>query len=162
MDKKIEEVPTYHVYPISKDLVPASGLLAIGRTSSKEKGATIGIFSPSTPITCFCPKRFTRAKNYLNDKGFNIIERSFSLLKVNGVFDKISGIILGKHELFDDKKTGRKPYEVLLEVLDSKKIPFIAEFDCCHTHPIFTLPIGCEIELNATEKEVYIIKDWLR
>ena len=26
------------------------------------------------------------------------IERSFSFLKINGVFDKISGIILGKHE----------------------------------------------------------------
>ncbi|PGK57324.1 LD-carboxypeptidase, partial [Bacillus thuringiensis] len=26
------------------------------------------------------------------------IERSFSLLKVNGIFDKISGLILGKHE----------------------------------------------------------------
>lgn len=41
IDEKIEEVPTYHVYPIPKDLVPASGLLAIGRTSSKEKGELI-------------------------------------------------------------------------------------------------------------------------
>ncbi|MGL5381339.1 creatininase [Clostridium sp.] len=41
IDEKIEEVPTYQVYPIPKDLVPASGLLAIGRTSSKEKGELI-------------------------------------------------------------------------------------------------------------------------
>lgn len=34
------------------------------------------------------------------------IERSFFPLKLNGVFDKISGIVLGKHELFDDLKTG--------------------------------------------------------
>lgn len=93
-------------------------------------------------------------------KDISDIERSFSLLKVNGVFDKISGIILGKHELFDDKKTCRKPHEVLLEVLGDKKVPFIAEFDCCHTHPMFTLPIGCKIELNATEKKVSIIKHW--
>lgn len=90
------------------------------------------------------------------------IERSFSLLKVNGIFDKTSGIILGKHELFDDLKTGRKPYEILLEVLGDKKLPFIAEFDCCHTHPIMTLPIGCEIELDATKKTVTIIKDWCK
>lgn len=89
------------------------------------------------------------------------LERSFSLLKLNGVFDKISGIILGKHELFDDLKTGRKPYEILLEVLGDTKLPFIADFDCCHTHPMFTLPIGCEIELNATEKKISILKDWL-
>ncbi|WP_186429629.1 S66 peptidase family protein [Clostridium sp. BSD9I1] len=90
------------------------------------------------------------------------IERSFSLLNVNGVFDKISGIILGKHELFDDLKTGRKPYEILLEVLGDRIIPFIADFDCCHTHPMLTLPIGCEIELNATEKKVSIIEDWCK
>lgn len=90
------------------------------------------------------------------------IERSFSLLEVNGVFDKTSGIILGKHELFDDLKTGRKPYEILLEVLGDRKLPFIADFDCCHTHPMLTLPIGCRIELNATEKKVSIIEDWLK
>ncbi|MGK0465966.1 S66 family peptidase [Clostridium sp.] len=87
------------------------------------------------------------------------IERSFSFLKVNGVLDRISGIILGKHELFDDLKTGRKPYEILLEVMGDKKLPFIADFDCCHTHPMMTLPIGCEIELDATNKKVRIIQD---
>jgi muramoyltetrapeptide carboxypeptidase len=90
------------------------------------------------------------------------VERSFSLLKVNGVLDKISGIILGKHELFDDLKTGRKPYEILLEVMGDQRLPFIADFDCCHTHPMMTLPIGCEIELNAAENKISIIKDWSR
>ncbi|MGB4588013.1 MAG: S66 peptidase family protein [Clostridiaceae bacterium] len=93
-------------------------------------------------------------------KDIATIERSFAFLKVNGVFSKISGIILGKHELFDDSKTGRKPYEVLLEVLGETKLPIIADFDCCHTHPMLTLPIGCEIELNATERKVTIIEDW--
>lgn len=87
------------------------------------------------------------------------IERSFSFLKINGVFDRISGIILGKHELFDDEKTGRKPYEILLEVLGDKKLPFIADFDCCHTHPMMTLPIGCKIELDATNRKVSILQD---
>lgn len=86
------------------------------------------------------------------------IERSFSLLKLSGVFDKVSGIILGKHELFKDSNTGRKPYEILLEVLGDKEIPFLAEFDCCHTHPMITLPIGCTVELDATNKRVSIIK----
>ena len=86
------------------------------------------------------------------------IERSFSLLKLSGVFEKISGIILGKHEQFNDLNTGRKPYEILLEVLEDKKLPFLAEFDCCHTHPMITLPIGCRVELDATNKLVSIIK----
>ncbi|MGL4848961.1 MAG: S66 family peptidase [Clostridium sp.] len=85
------------------------------------------------------------------------IERSFSLLKVNGILDKVSGIILGKHELFKDSNTGRKPYEILLEVLGNRKIPFLAEFDCAHTHPMITLPIGSKIKLDATNKEITIL-----
>jgi len=85
------------------------------------------------------------------------VERSFSLLKLNGVLDKVSGIILGKHELFDDMKTGRKPYEILLEVLGERKLPFIADFDCCHTHPMLTLPIGVEVELDAANKKVKML-----
>jgi muramoyltetrapeptide carboxypeptidase len=90
------------------------------------------------------------------------LERSFSFLKVNGVLDRISGIILGKHELFDHLKTGKKPFEILLEVLGDKKLPFITDFDCCHTHPMMTMPIGCAIELDATNKKVTIIEDWFK
>ncbi|MDU5110701.1 MAG: LD-carboxypeptidase [Clostridium sp.] len=87
------------------------------------------------------------------------IERSFSLLKLSGVFDKISGIILGKHELFNDNETGRKPYEILLEVMGDTKIPFLADFDCCHTHPMITLPIGCKVKLDATNKRIFILEE---
>lgn len=87
------------------------------------------------------------------------IERSFSMLKLAGVFEKVSGIILGKHEKFDDNGTGRKTYEILLEVLGDCNIPFLAEFDCCHTHPMFTLPIGCEVELDATNKQLTLLEN---
>lgn len=86
------------------------------------------------------------------------IERSFSLLKLAGVFDKVGGIILGKHELFDDNGTGRKPYEILLEVLGDAKIPLLAEFDCCHTHPMFTMPIGCIVELDVENKTMTLLE----
>lgn len=86
------------------------------------------------------------------------IERTFSLLKLAGVFDKIGGILLGKHEKFDDNGTGRKPYEILQEVLGDCQIPFLAEFDCCHTHPMFTMPIGCQVELDVTNKRVTLLE----
>lgn len=88
------------------------------------------------------------------------IERSFSSLKINGVFDKVSGIILGKHEQFDDCGTNRKPYEILLEVLQNQKLPFLADFDCCHTHPMITLPIGIQVAMDATNKTIQIIEQW--
>ncbi|MBD8015507.1 S66 family peptidase [Planococcus wigleyi] len=94
-------------------------------------------------------------------KSASVIEKSFNLLKVNGVFDRVSGILLGKHELFDDEGTGRKPYEILLEVLGDKDIPILADFDCAHTHPMLTLPIGRTITLNATEKTVQIMEQWI-
>lgn len=95
-------------------------------------------------------------------KNASTVERSFAHLKLCGVFEKISGIILGKHELFDDSGTGRKPYQILLEILDGQQIPFLAEFDCSHTHPMMTLPIGCQIELDATNQKISILSDWTK
>jgi muramoyltetrapeptide carboxypeptidase LdcA involved in peptidoglycan recycling/RimJ/RimL family protein N-acetyltransferase len=86
------------------------------------------------------------------------VERAFSLLKLNGVFDRIGGLILGKHELFKDSGTGRKPYEILEEVLGNHKIPFLAEVDCCHTHPMFTMAIGKVIRMDATHKRIDLVE----
>ncbi len=93
------------------------------------------------------------------EKDAYTIERSFSLLKLAGVFDKVSGIILGKHEKFDDNGTGRKPYEILLEVIGDTSIPILADFDCCHTHPMLTMPIGCEVRLDATNKKITLMEE---
>lgn len=89
------------------------------------------------------------------------IERSFSLLKISGVFDRIGGLILGKHEKFDDLGTGRKPHEILQEVMGEIDFPVLAEFDCCHTHPMLTLPIGCRMELDADAQTVRILEEFI-
>lgn len=89
------------------------------------------------------------------------IERSFSLLKLNGVFDRVGGVILGKHECFDDQGTGRRPYEILLEVLGEPRVPLLAEFDCCHTHPMLTMPIGCRVKLDADSQTVTITEPFI-
>lgn len=85
------------------------------------------------------------------------VERSFAWLNLNGIFDKVAGILLGKHELFNDQGTGRQPYEILLEVLNHRNIPIIADFDCCHTHPMIALPIGAELEMDVDLKQVKIV-----
>lgn len=87
------------------------------------------------------------------------IERSFSLLKLAGVFEKAGGIILGKHEKFDDNGTGRLPYEIMLEVIGDIHVPILADFDCCHTHPMLTMPIGCKVLLDATNKRVVLMEE---
>lgn len=92
-------------------------------------------------------------------KDASTIERSFSMLKLAGVFDRIGGILLGKHEKFEDNGTGRTPYEILMEVLGECHVPLLAEFDCCHTHPMFTMPIGCQVELDATNQTVKLLEN---
>lgn len=87
------------------------------------------------------------------------VERSFSLLKCSGIFDRIGGLILGKHEKFDDLGTGRKPYEILQEVMGEVDFPVLAEFDCCHTHPMLTIPIGAKIRLDADAQTVTILEE---
>ncbi len=94
-------------------------------------------------------------------KSTAIVEKNFAMLKLHGVFEKISGIILGKHECYDDLGTGRKPYEVLLEQLDGIDIPILAEVDICHTHPMHPIAIGKRVRLDATAKKVYCIEKWL-
>ncbi|MFE5131422.1 LD-carboxypeptidase, partial [Bacillus mobilis] len=70
------------------------------------------------------------------------------------------GILLGKHEQFDDCGTKRKPYEILLEVLQNQSIPLLADFDCCHTHPMITMPIGVQVNMDATNKTIHILEKW--
>nr|WP_267136113.1 MULTISPECIES: S66 peptidase family protein [unclassified Vibrio] len=77
-------------------------------------------------------------------KGIEAVERSFAHLLACGVFDKVGAIVLGKHELFDDKGTGRTPLDVLLEVLNGKNVPILYGFDSCHTHPMLVTPLGVQ------------------
>lgn len=77
------------------------------------------------------------------------VERYFSLLKICGIFDKIGGLILGKHRKFDDQGTGKKSYQILIEIIGTPNFPILADFDCCHTIPMLTLPIGKTVELDA-------------
>ena len=91
-------------------------------------------------------------------KSASAVEREFSLLKLSGVLDKISGIIIGKHENFNDMGTGRKYWEIFMEVFGDRKIPILGEFDSCHCHPMLTLPIGCRVRLDATGRNVTLLE----
>ena len=86
-------------------------------------------------------------------------ERSFAHLKLAGVFDQIGGLILGKHERFDDQGTGRRVCDILTEVIGPVNFPVLADFDCGHTHPMLTLPIGVPAELDADAQTLTLLND---
>ena len=89
------------------------------------------------------------------------VERAFTHLKLCGVFDRIGALVLGKHELFDSQGSGRRPLDILLEVVGEPTFPILAEFDCAHTHPMLTLPIGIEAELDLDAQCLTLCESWL-
>lgn len=93
--------------------------------------------------------------------GVETVERSFSHLKACGVFDRVSAVILGKHELFDDKGTNRTPLDVLLEVLNGQNIPIFYGFDSCHTHPMLVTPIGVKATIDFDTESFSLNGPWL-
>lgn len=141
--------------PIENDWICVSPGLCRGRMIGGNLNTMEGFFG-----TEYMPEIRAGDILFMEDslKDACTIERSFSLLKLAGVFDKVSGIILGKHEKFDDNGTGKRPYEILLEVLGEAKIPILADFDCCHTHPMLMMPIGCEVMLDASNKKVTLME----
>lgn len=94
-------------------------------------------------------------------KSASTVEKNLAMLKLHGIFDKVGGIILGKHELFDDEGTGKQPLDLLLEQLDGKIIPILADVDCAHTHPMFPLAIGKKICLDTITQTITCIEHWL-
>ena len=90
------------------------------------------------------------------------LEKEFSMLKLSGVFDKIGGLIIGKHIDFNDRGTGKKHYEILREVMGNVDFPALSEFDCSHSMPMLTVPIGCKIKLDSANKQVSLSEKWIR
>ncbi len=94
-------------------------------------------------------------------KPISTVERLFAFLKLNGVFDRVSAVLLGKHELFKDGDTGRTPMDVLTEVLAGQSLRVVEGFDCCHTHPMMTMPLGCEVRIDFDAQQVSTETPWL-
>ena len=88
------------------------------------------------------------------------VEKNLAMLKLHGIFDKVSGILLGKHEQYDDLGTGKKPLDLLLEQLDGRTLPILAEVDICHTHPMHPIAIGRRVRFDAGEKRIFCTEAW--
>lgn len=95
-------------------------------------------------------------------KSAETLERSFAHLKLCGVFDRIGALILGKHELFNAQGSGKRPLDILLEVVGEPNFPILAEFDCAHTHPMLTLPLGIEVALDLDRQQLTLLQPWWR
>lgn len=87
----------------------------------------------------------------------DFFERAISSLYIHGIFDKISGLILGKPKGYKDIGSGKSEIDILFEIVGNPKFPVLADVDCGHTVPIITLPIGAEIKMDTVKKEITVL-----
>lgn len=78
-----------------------------------------------------------------------LLKKNFAMIRNAGAFDKVRGVILGKHALFDDLGTQRRPIDILLEVLNNQRLSIIYDYDSCHTTPMMTTPLGDQAVIDA-------------
>jgi len=87
-------------------------------------------------------------------------ERLFSMLKLAGVFDEINGLIVGKHEQFNDLGAPFSLDDLLLEVIgDRREFPILTNVDIGHTFPSHVFPVGINVELDAKHGEIKFLED---
>ena len=90
-------------------------------------------------------------------KDIETAERSFSHLKLCGVFDQIGGLLIGKHIDQDDEGSGLTDSDVFLEVAGQFDFPVLTEFDCSHASPMLTLPVGVPARLDADAQTLILL-----
>ncbi|WP_299983712.1 S66 peptidase family protein [Desulfobacula sp.] len=133
-----------------------------GQAEGKILGGTLNAISTIIG-TEYMPLKDKNTILFIEDttKTAAYMERLFSLLKAHNYFENVCGIILGKHEQYDDQNTSKRPHDILMEIAGKTDIPILGGFDCCHTHPCFTLPLGKKIRLDATKQTVSLLESWV-
>ena len=99
---------------------------------------------------------------FWEDYGFTYedLDHFLTHLKLAGVFDKISGMIIGKNKKFikiENKSDLNKlsflsPEEIILERTKGYKFPIISEVDFGHEGEQITIPVGVKATIDTSKK----------
>ncbi|MDK2123690.1 S66 peptidase family protein [Parachitinimonas caeni] len=82
---------------------------------------------------------------------YSRLERNLRQLELMGVFDNAAAVIFSKIEFPDSEQAPFDSNDLLLEIIGSRPIPVVTDFDCGHTHPMLALALGCRLRVEATE-----------
>ncbi len=87
------------------------------------------------------------------------IDRKLMQLKLAGKFDECSGVILGGYTdcIADEGKPSLTLEEIFRDVLGDINKPVVYGFNCGHCMPTTSIPLGVEINLNATLGKIEIL-----
>ena len=74
-----------------------------------------------------------------------------------GVFDQIAGLIIGRPYGYSDAEK-QALREVVLERTRAFGFPIITDMDFGHTAPQFTLPLGCQAEIDSDSHRFALVE----
>ncbi len=83
-------------------------------------------------------------------------------LKLMGVFDKIRGLVIGHIHEYDDLGSGKSYEDVVMEIVKDYDFPVLKVNEFGHFQPHAFLPLGAKIRLDAKNKELVIVEDFLK
>ena len=98
---------------------------------------------------------------FLEDVGEDVyrIDRMLTQLKLNGVFDKINGFIFGKCTDCEESEGYHFTLEQIIEDhIKQYKIPAYAGANIGHIDNMFTLPIGIQAKINASNEFIELLE----
>lgn len=93
------------------------------------------------------------------------IDRMFNQLRLDKVFDKVRGIILGNFigcEETDKMKSSLTLEEVFADYLNELKIPIVSSIQHGHSKKMITMPFGIKLKINLDKKHIEFIESGVR
>lgn len=155
--KMISEVP----YPI--ELVnPEDQPLDIFKHGTGEGKLIGGCLSLITPLlgTEYMPslENAILVIEDIDEKTYRL-DKHFQLLELHGVFDKISGLIVGQFVKCFPKNPNRSftLNDYLADVLSERNIPVLTNFAYGHINRRFTLPIGINAKITTSPPKIELL-----
>lgn len=81
-------------------------------------------------------------------------ERHLTQLKLMGVFDEISGLIISKPEIYNNEGAPFSYDDLIREIIGKRDYPIISNFDCGHIVPMITIAQEVLVEIEAVTDKV--------
>lgn len=84
-----------------------------------------------------------------------LLRKELQTLKERGVFDAVSGILVGKPQ---DEKYYEEYKEIYAEVVENKELPILYNINFGHAMPRCVLPYGIEAEVDMEKKTITLLE----
>lgn len=82
-----------------------------------------------------------------------LFEQEVKLLKEKGVFDVVSGVLVGKPQ---DEAYYQEYKDILVKVIDNEKLPIVYNVNFGHAIPRCALPYGVVAKVDMKQKKIFI------